>query len=48
MGIPPSDRVRFPLLQSVISLCAALRWNHRISREMARTALEWSRAAILH
>ena len=46
MGIPPSDRVRFPLLQSVISLYAALRWNHRISREMARTAYKWTRAAI--
>jgi glycosyltransferase involved in cell wall biosynthesis len=47
MGIPPSDRVRFPLLGSGISLYAALRWNHWVSREMAQTAVEWSRAAAI-
>jgi hypothetical protein len=45
-GIPRSDGVRFPLLQSVVSLYAALRWNHRISSEMARTTYEWTRAAV--
>jgi glycosyltransferase involved in cell wall biosynthesis len=46
-GIPRSDGVRFPLLQSVVALYAALRWNHRISREMVRTTSTWARTTVL-
>ena len=46
-GMPRSHRVLFPLALSALSLYAALRWNRRISREVARTVLGWACAAVL-
>jgi glycosyltransferase involved in cell wall biosynthesis len=45
-GIRPTDVPRFPLMVSAMSLLAALRWNHRISLEMARTVGGWTRGAL--
>ncbi len=45
-GVPRSDRVRFPLRVSWLSLLAALRWNRRISRYMAGTVWMWSGGAL--
>jgi glycosyltransferase involved in cell wall biosynthesis len=45
-GVLRSDRIRFPLLVAFISLCSALRWNRRISPQMARTACAWAGTAI--
>jgi glycosyltransferase involved in cell wall biosynthesis len=45
-GIPRSDRFRFPLLVSAVSLYASLRWNHRISRSVASTARTWTAGAL--
>ncbi len=45
-GVPRSDRVRFPLRVSWLSLLAALRWNRCISRYMAGTVWMWSGGAL--
>lgn len=45
-GVPRSDRVRFPLHAGLISLYSAVRWNHRISPQMARTARDWAGSAM--
>ena len=45
-GVPRSDRVRFPLRVSWLTLLAALRWNRRISRPMAGTLTAWTGGAL--
>jgi len=45
-GVPRSDRVRFPLLVSMGSVAAAVRWNRGISREMAATVWQWTGSAV--
>jgi glycosyltransferase involved in cell wall biosynthesis len=44
--IPRSDRVRFPLLLSAISVYASLRWNQRISSSLSATTRAWAAAAV--
>jgi glycosyltransferase involved in cell wall biosynthesis len=45
-GIQRTDVPRFPLMVSAMSLVASLRWNHRISLEMARTVGGWTSGAL--
>ena len=45
-GVPRTDGVRFRMLVAALSLSAAVRWNRRISRAMAKTAGIWSGGAI--
>ncbi|MBZ5723444.1 MAG: glycosyltransferase [Acidobacteriia bacterium] len=45
-GFPRSDKLRFPLLVSALSLRAALRWNRAISRQMTKTTGAWAMNAI--
>lgn len=45
-GVPRSDRIRFPLLAGLLSVCSALRWNRRISLHMAKTARSWAGASL--
>ena len=40
-GVPRTDRLQFTMFVSGLSLSAALRWNHRISRPMVRTIGQW-------
>jgi len=40
-GIERSRRFRFAVAVSLVSISAALRWNRRVSRGMARTVWEW-------
>jgi len=40
-GMPHSQRFRFAVTVSAISLWAALRWNRRISRNMLATTAHW-------
>jgi glycosyltransferase involved in cell wall biosynthesis len=44
-GIPRSDRVKFPLLVSGMSIYAAARWNGAVSREMRKMTGNWSVSA---
>lgn len=39
--IPRSEHLQFTILVSTLSLSAALRWNHRISRSMMSTIFKW-------
>jgi glycosyltransferase involved in cell wall biosynthesis len=45
-GVPRSDQIRFPLLVGLLSLGSALRWNRRISLQMAKTARLWAGASM--
>jgi glycosyltransferase involved in cell wall biosynthesis len=45
-GIPRTAVPRFALMVSALSLAASLRWNHRISRELARTVGGWTGGAL--
>jgi glycosyltransferase involved in cell wall biosynthesis len=45
-GIERTDLPRFALMVSAVSLLASLRWNHRISLQMARTVGGWTSGAL--
>jgi len=45
-GVPRSSRRLFAVLVSALSICAALRWNHRVSVEMRRMTSTWVGAAM--
>lgn len=45
-GVSRSDRVRFPLRVSWLSLRAALHWNRRISLDMTGTLCGWTGGAL--
>lgn len=44
-GVSRQSRI-FPLVVSALSLAAALRWNHAISRTMAVTVRDWTAAGL--
>jgi glycosyltransferase involved in cell wall biosynthesis len=45
-GVPCTDVPRFLLMISAVSLVASLRWNHRISLQMARSIGGWTSGAL--
>jgi glycosyltransferase involved in cell wall biosynthesis len=45
-GIPRSDAIRFPFLVSLLCIYSALKWNRRISTEMASNVRIWTGGAM--
>jgi hypothetical protein len=45
-GVPRTAVPRLALMVSALSLAASLRWNHRISRELARNVGGWAGGAL--